>query len=76
MALQKDICWYKCRLFMRSSNPLWHFYQDTEIEKSIVPQLLFAYAASRILCFTTLDILAINSPWVGLPRSGLTVLPK
>ena len=41
MALQKDICWYKCRLFMRSSNPLWHFYQDTEIEKSIVPQQLF-----------------------------------
>ena len=38
MALQKDICWYKCRLFMRSSNPLWHFHQDMEIEKSIAPQ--------------------------------------
>ena len=35
-----------------------------------------AYAASRSRCFTTLDILAMNSPLVGFPFSALTVLPK
>ena len=36
---------------------------------------LFFYA-SFILCFTTLVSLAINSPLVGFPFWGLTVLPK
>jgi len=39
--------------------------------KSIMLQQQF-----HLCCFTTLDILAMNSPFVGLPFSALTVLPK
>lgn len=44
--------------------------------KAVVPQGKFPYALSRIRSRTTLAILAINSPLVGLPLSGLMVLPK
>ena len=40
------------------------------------PGIFCCYAASFILSFTMFVILATNSPLVGLPFSGLTVLPK
>ena len=36
----------------------------------------FRYAAFFVFCLMTFASLAMNSPLVGLPFSGLTVLPK
>ena len=76
MALPQNIGWLKTAILYafpilsgigtvtpKSGKPL---------QRNAVPD----YAASFILSFTMLASLATNSPLVGLPFSGLTVLPK
>ena len=76
MALHKNIYGLNEGIFTPFSNLHGIFQSPGKPEKALRRNTFPSYAASFMRSLTMLVILATNSPLVGLPFSGLTVLPK